>query len=232
MGSRAEPTEAEDDAWAQCDACQKWRLLPKDHVVDEGKQWTCALVGRSCDECADDAIEEPPKLDQFARKRFDKDDKKHTAVVDAAIAAARKAGHRESKDLAPYVWNATRFARKDWKGRDIHLHLSAYISSQCAEEDRSKKKTPWWYGVTDIVKAKDEDLLKLVKRKGVVTVVKSCCGKTVNYGDDSGLRKRATIAFSVDDHGLPEATRLARLETFKTLGLRDTTFLKQLKKLK
>ena len=23
--------ELEDDAWAQCDACQKWRLLPKDH---------------------------------------------------------------------------------------------------------------------------------------------------------------------------------------------------------
>ena len=34
----AETTE--DDAWAQCDACQKWRLLPKDTVVDEGKQWT------------------------------------------------------------------------------------------------------------------------------------------------------------------------------------------------
>ena len=33
-------------AWSQCDACQKWRLLPKDHVVDEGKQWTCSLVER------------------------------------------------------------------------------------------------------------------------------------------------------------------------------------------
>ena len=218
MGSRAEPTEAEDDAWAQCDACQKWRLLPKDHVVDEGKQWTCALVGRSCDECADDAIEEPPKLDQFARKRFDKDDKKHPAVVDAAIAAARKAGHRESKDLFPYVWNATRFARKDWKGRDIHLHLSAYIISQCAEEDRSKKKTPWWYGVTDIVKAKDEDLLKFVKRKDVVVAVKSCCGKTVYYCVDSGLRPRATISFSVEEHTLAGAKRLARLETYKALG--------------
>ena len=190
------------------------------------------LGGREAVEASLSEHGEPPKLNQFANRVFDKDNKKHIAVVDSAIAAARKAGHRESKDLAPYVWNATRFARKDWKGRDIHLHLSAYISSQCAEEDRSKKKTPWWYGVTDIVKAKDEDLLKLVKRKGVVTVVKSCCGKTVNYGDDSGLRKRATIAFSVDDHGLPEATRLARLETFKTLGLRDTTFLKQLKKLK
>ena len=29
--------QTEDDAWAQCDACQKWRLLPKDHVVDEGQ---------------------------------------------------------------------------------------------------------------------------------------------------------------------------------------------------
>ena len=51
----APPPAEEDDAWAQCDACQKWRLLPKDHVVDEGKPWTCSLVGRSCDERADDA---------------------------------------------------------------------------------------------------------------------------------------------------------------------------------
>ena len=49
--------QVEDDAWAQCDACQKWRLLPKDHVVDKGKQWTCSLVGRSCDERADDDTE-------------------------------------------------------------------------------------------------------------------------------------------------------------------------------
>ena len=53
----APPPAEEDDAWAQCDACQKWRLLPKDHVVDEGKQWTCSLVGRSCDERADDDTE-------------------------------------------------------------------------------------------------------------------------------------------------------------------------------
>ena len=44
-------------AWAQCDTCQKWRVLPKDHVVDEGAAWTCAAVGRSCDERADDADE-------------------------------------------------------------------------------------------------------------------------------------------------------------------------------
>ena len=188
------------------------------------------LGGREAVEASLSEHGEPPKLDQFAKKKFDKDNKKHIAVVDSAIAAARKAGHRESKDLAPYVWNATRFARKDWKGRDIHLHLSAYISSQCAEEDRSKK-TPWWYGVTDIVKAKDEDLLKFVKRKDVVVSVKSCCGKQVYYGEDSGLRPRAAISFSVKEHGLPEATRRARLETFKTLGLRDTKFLEQLQKL-
>ena len=45
-------------AWAQCDTCQKWRVLPKDHVVAEGAAWTCAAVGRSCDERADDAVEE------------------------------------------------------------------------------------------------------------------------------------------------------------------------------
>ena len=172
-----------------------------------------------------------PKLDQFAGKRFVKDDKKHTAVVDAAIAAARKAGHRESKELFPYVWNATRFARKDYRGRHIHHDLTAYVSSQCAEEDRSKQ-TPWWYGLTDIVKAKDEDLLKFVKRKDVVFAVESCCGKMTEYGEDSGLRRRAAIAFSVDEHGLDGATRRARLETYKALGLRVKKFLKQLQKLK
>ena len=49
---------AEVVAWAQCDACQKWRVLPKDHVVDEGAAWSCSAVGRSCDERADDAVEE------------------------------------------------------------------------------------------------------------------------------------------------------------------------------
>ena len=59
-GSDSEPDDVDgDDAWAQCDTCQKWRLLPKDHVVDEGAAWTCSLVGRSCDERADDAVEEP-----------------------------------------------------------------------------------------------------------------------------------------------------------------------------
>ena len=69
-----------------------------------------------------------------------------------------------------------------------------------------------------------------LERKGVVTVVKSCCGKTVYYGNDSGLRRRNPIAFSVDEYGLPEATRLARFETYKTLGL-IKKFLKQLQKL-
>ena len=39
------------------DACQKWRLLPKDHVVDEGQTMDLFLVGRSCDERADDDTE-------------------------------------------------------------------------------------------------------------------------------------------------------------------------------
>ena len=50
------------------------------------------------------------------------------------------------------------------------------------------------------------------------------------YGNDSGLRRRNPIAFSVEQYGLPKATRLARFETYKTLGL-IKKFLKQLKKL-
>ena len=41
-------------AWAQCDACQKWRVLPENCVVEEGAAWNCSLIGRSCDERADD----------------------------------------------------------------------------------------------------------------------------------------------------------------------------------
>ena len=99
----AETTE--DDAWAQCDACQKWRLLPKDHVVDEGKQWTCSLVGRSCDERADDAVEEPAgtvtpplsvepvslkDLDTTPQQSHDDASPKNVASVPASDARARR----------------------------------------------------------------------------------------------------------------------------------------------
>ena len=48
-------SDAEDnDTWAKCDACQKWRVLPENYVVDENSSWTCDMVGRSCDERADD----------------------------------------------------------------------------------------------------------------------------------------------------------------------------------
>ncbi len=169
-----------------------------------------------------------PKLDQFAGKRFHKDDEKHTAVVDEAIAAARKAGHRETKDLIPYVWNATRFRRR-WKGLQENA-LTRYVRDQCAEEDRSGRARPFYDGIEDIVKAKDEKLLEFVKRRGVVAVVKSCCGKQVKYGAASGLRLRNPIAFSVEEHGLAGATRLARRETYTTLGVFER-FEKQLKEL-
>ena len=39
----------EVDSWAQCDACDAWRVLPPGVVVaDETQGWTCAAVGRSC----------------------------------------------------------------------------------------------------------------------------------------------------------------------------------------
>jgi len=172
-----------------------------------------------------------PKLKQFAGIKFNKDDEKHTAVVDAAIAAARKAGHRESKDLVPYVWNATRFMKKNRRGRKTTYWLSQYVYGQCAAEDRTRKAPPWWDGIADIVTAEDEKLLEFVKRKDVVVAVKSCCGKTVYYGDDLGLRPRGSIAYSVEEYGLDGATRLARRETYTTLGVIEE-FEKQLKKLK
>ena len=187
------------------------------------------LGGREAVEASLSEHGEPPKLDQFAKKKFDKDNKKHIAVVDAAIAAARKAGHRESKDLVPYVWNATRFMRQDRKGSSTVFHLNQYVNSQCAEEDRSGR-TRFYDGITDIVTAEDEELLNFVERDGAVVVVESCCGKTVQYGTASGLRRRCSIEFSVDQYGLAGATRLARLETYCTLGVIEK-FEKQLKEL-
>ena len=105
-GSDSEPDDVDgDDAWAQCDACQKWRLLPKDHVVDEGADWTCSLVGRSCDERADDAVEEPAgtvtpplsvepvslkDLDTTPQQSHDDASPKNVASVPASDARARR----------------------------------------------------------------------------------------------------------------------------------------------
>jgi hypothetical protein len=60
----AEEEDEEEDAWVQCDACQKWRLLHEDDdVVEEGMEWTCADVGRRCEEPADDAAAEEGEED-------------------------------------------------------------------------------------------------------------------------------------------------------------------------
>jgi len=171
-----------------------------------------------------------PKLDAFKGMVFVTADKKKTAVVDLAIAAARDAGHVESKHITPFVFETTGFLRKK-NGRPVRAALGDYVRSQCDKQHRSKPEKPWWDGIENIVEAEDEKLLDFVKRKGAVFAVKSCCGKDVDYGSGSGLRKRGTIAFSVEKYGLPEATRLALLESYKTLGLRDNKFLKQLKKL-
>ena len=99
--------QGEDDAWAQCDTCQKWRLLPKDHVVDEGAAWTCSLAGRSCDERADDAVEEPAgtvtpplSVEPVSLKDLDTTPqrKKARALAAADLAAIREAYAREKED--------------------------------------------------------------------------------------------------------------------------------------
>ncbi len=173
-----------------------------------------------------------PKLDQFARKRFDKDDKKHTAVVDAAIAAEDRSLPSDAALEAMTGHQLRKLMARRGVGRDPQDRKEDFIDKLKAHAaGETYKKTPWWYGITDILKAPDEELLKFVKRKGDVIIVKSCCGKVVVYGEDSGLRRRSCIAFSVEEYGLDGATRRARLETFKTLGLRDTKFLEQLQKL-
>ena len=107
-GSDSEPDDVDgDDAWAQCDTCQKWRLLPKDHVVDEGAAWTCSLVGRSCDERADDAVEEPAgtvtpplSVEPVSLKDLDTTPqrKKARALAAADLAAIREAYAQEKQD--------------------------------------------------------------------------------------------------------------------------------------
>ena len=106
-GSDSEPDDVDgDDAWAQCDTCQKWRLLPKDHVVDEGAAWTCSLVGRSCDERADDAVEEPAgtvtpplSVEPVSLKDLDTTpQRKKARALAADPAAIREAYAREKQD--------------------------------------------------------------------------------------------------------------------------------------
>ena len=44
--------DEETDSWVQCEACEKWRRLPKDMIEEEGV-WTCStspdLLHASCD---------------------------------------------------------------------------------------------------------------------------------------------------------------------------------------
>ena len=183
---------------------------------------------------------EPLKLDTFKGKLFlvkkanGKVDEKKMAARQAVVLAAiedgrNNAGLTESNDLAGHVFQVTGFLMKNG-GRDVAAAVRAFVRSQCAEEDRSGR-TRFYDGITDIVTAEDEELLNFVERDGAVVVVESCCGKTVQYGTASGLRRRCSIEFSVDQYGLAGATRLARLETYCTLGL-IKKFEKQLKKLK
>eukprot|EP00198_Chlamydomonas_reinhardtii_P003176 XP_001692512.1 predicted protein [Chlamydomonas reinhardtii] len=35
------PVILQEDVWAQCDGCQKWRRLPPGTVLDESQPWYC-----------------------------------------------------------------------------------------------------------------------------------------------------------------------------------------------
>ena len=40
--------------WAECDSCQKWRLLPSTCIVADGAPFQCADAHRSCEDAGDD----------------------------------------------------------------------------------------------------------------------------------------------------------------------------------
>jgi len=40
--------------WAECDSCQKWRLLPSTCIVADGAPFQCADAHRSCEYTGDD----------------------------------------------------------------------------------------------------------------------------------------------------------------------------------
>jgi len=47
--------EAEvQENWAECDTCQKWRLLPSTCIVPDGAPFQCADAHRSCEDAGDD----------------------------------------------------------------------------------------------------------------------------------------------------------------------------------
>ena len=69
-------TETREETWAQCDACGKWRVVDERSVPTATAEWTCALVGFSCD-----APDEP--LERGATWR------EAASVVEADALAAR-----------------------------------------------------------------------------------------------------------------------------------------------
>jgi len=47
--------EAEvQENWAECDSCQKWRLLPSTCIMADGAPFQCADAHRSCEDAGDD----------------------------------------------------------------------------------------------------------------------------------------------------------------------------------
>ena len=180
---------------------------------------------------------EPLKLNQFDGLVFKVKDKEkmkqREAVVDAAIEDGRKnAGLTESNDLANHVFEVTGFLRKQ-HSKDVTPALRRYVSLQCAEEDRSKKQTPWWGGIKSLATAKASQLV-FVERddKGKAKTIWSCRKKAVHYPADSGLvKQRAPIPFSVEKYGEPGATQFALEESQSALGLLEK-FKKQIGKLR
>ena len=181
--------------------------------------------------------DEQLRLDTFKRRVFlatkDKEEiKKQKAVVDAAIADGRLAGITESAELMTHVFGKTGFLRKQ-RGKSVGATLNEYVRSQCAEEDISTRKKPWWNEVVNLAKATKAQLV-FVERDGEGNAVAaySCQNKQVYYPADSGLTtKRGSIGFSVEKLGEGPATQFALEESQSALGLLRK-FEKQIKKLR
>jgi len=179
-----------------------------------------------------DKRDEPLHVRSFAGKIFDPNDEEHTAMVRVAIAAGRDEDKTTSSELVTYVFGATGFRRTTKGGSRCHWHLTQYVGSQCAEEDRSTKEEAWWHCIKNLATAKDQLVFKETNRAGVVKAVWSCKKKDVNYPADSGLTaKRRPIGFSAEVFGEPGATLLAIQESQSALALLKK-FKQQVKKLR
>ena len=120
----------EKTGWVQCGACDKWRTLPKGHVVSEESWWECEMHPnpslRSCNagqeamhenELAGEELEQVLQLRQQQAERLGqqanakKQKKQNRIRKEKRLADKRKAAASGVSKPPKFAWTATRHTR-------------------------------------------------------------------------------------------------------------------------